>query len=70
MQYTCPVVPITYCNKTSQPICITNVQCTGDFHNTNNVCNTTLQPGQSCTIDVNFTPSQHGYPVRQPERDG
>jgi hypothetical protein len=56
----CPIVPITYCNKYSVPICITKVQCTGDFQNTNNVCNVTLQAGQSCTIDVCFTPSQKG----------
>jgi hypothetical protein len=57
---TCPVVPINYCNKNSVPICITKVQCTGDFQNTNNVSNVTLQPGQSCVIDVTFTPSQKG----------
>ena len=57
---TCPPVPIKVCNKGSQPLCITNVKCTGDFKVCNNVSGTTLQPGQSCTINVSFCPSQKG----------
>jgi hypothetical protein len=57
---TCPPVPIKVCNKGSQPLCITNVKSTGDFKVCNNVSGTTLQPGQSCTINVSFCPSQKG----------
>jgi hypothetical protein len=57
---TCPPVPIKVCNKGSQPMCITNVKSTGDFKVSNNVSGTTLQPGQSCTINVSFCPSQKG----------
>jgi hypothetical protein len=41
-------------------MCITNVKSTGDFKVSNNVSGTTLQPGQSCTINVSFCPSQKG----------
>jgi hypothetical protein len=57
---TCPPVPITVCNKGSQPLNITKVTCTGDFQVGNNVTGTTLQPGQSCTINVTFCPTQKG----------
>jgi hypothetical protein len=57
---TCQPVPITVCNKGSQPLCISKVTCTGDFQLCNNVNGTTLQPGQSCTIKVSFSPSQKG----------
>jgi len=55
-----PPVPITVCNRGSQPINITKVTCNGDFQVCNNVSGTTLQPGQSCTINVSFCPSQKG----------
>jgi hypothetical protein len=57
---TCPPVPITICNKGSQPLIIANVQCTGDFKVVNNVSGTTLQPGQSCAVNVSFCPTQKG----------
>ena len=53
-------VQVPYCNRGSQPVHITGVKCTGDFQVDNHASGTMLQPGESCTLNVEFTPTQIG----------
>ncbi len=50
---------ITITNKAEVAIDITNVEATGDFHETN-TCLGFLGPGLKCTVQVTFTPTATG----------
>lgn len=60
---TTPPQPVTYSNTGDLPLAISSISITGDFAQSNN-CGTSLAAGQSCTINLTFTPTGTG------ERDG
>jgi hypothetical protein len=54
-----PAQPVTLTNTGTLPLTIASISASGDFSETNN-CGTTVAGGQSCTINVTFTPTQGG----------
>ena len=51
--------PVTLTNNGTQPLLITTIATSGDFHQTNS-CGSALLPGTSCTINVVFSPTATG----------
>jgi phospholipase C len=50
---------VTYTNVGTSPVTVSNVQIIGDFSQTN-TCNGSVAAGNSCTFNVNFTPTSTG----------
>ncbi len=57
--WTSPPHTVTLTNSGTGALNITSIVTSGDFAETNN-CGTSLDPDQSCTINVTFTPSVEG----------
>jgi hypothetical protein len=51
--------PVTLTNTGTLSLIISSINASGDFSETNN-CGTDVAGGQSCTINVSFTPTQGG----------
>jgi len=51
---------VTLTNTGSTVLTPTSIAVSGDFSETDNCVNTTVQAGASCTVQVTFTPSQTG----------
>ncbi len=56
---TAPPGTVTYQNVGAAPLSITAVSASGDYTQSNN-CGSSLQPGETCNIEVTFTPATLG----------